>query len=391
MPDIRPPADRRAGRARARAICRCRSRDRAQPSGDGFFARLARALFGWTWKSGPTRADLEVVLEAAVPGETGFSPEERTMLQNILALRERRIEDVMVPRADIVAVQQDISLGELVKVFESAAHSRLVVYNDTLDDPVGMVHIRDLIAFMTARAAVDPDEATPGARSRCRPASTSRRSISRCRCRRPRSCARSCSCRRRCRRSTCSPRCRRRASISRWWSTNTAAPTASSRSRTSSSRSSATSTTSTTRTSTPSVVRQPDGSFVADARASLEDVTAAVGPEFDVGDAAEEVDTLGGYMMAQVGRLPVRGELVPGPDRLRDRSARRRSAPDQEGAHPPQQEPRRSSATATAGAATARRTPRAPPSRRPPRRRRRSPSRQVRARRRTAPKAPDQP
>ena len=80
------------------------------------------------------------------------------MIRNILALRGRRIEDVMVPRGDIVAVQQDITIGELVKVFEKAGHSRLVVYNDTLDDPVGMVHIRDLIAFMTAQAAVDPDK-----------------------------------------------------------------------------------------------------------------------------------------------------------------------------------------------------------------------------------------
>jgi CBS domain containing-hemolysin-like protein len=54
----------------------------------------------------------------------------------------------MVPRADIIAVQKDISLGELVKVFEVAAHSRLVVYDDTLDDPTGMVHIRDLIGYM---------------------------------------------------------------------------------------------------------------------------------------------------------------------------------------------------------------------------------------------------
>ena len=123
---------------------------------DGFFARIARALFGWG--NGPTRADIEVVLEAAGPGETGVSPEERTMIQNILALRGRRIEDVMVPRGDIIAVQQDISLGELVKVFEKAGHSRLVAYNDTLDDPTGMVHIRDLIAFMTAKAAIDPDK-----------------------------------------------------------------------------------------------------------------------------------------------------------------------------------------------------------------------------------------
>jgi CBS domain containing-hemolysin-like protein len=63
----------------------------------------------------------------------------------------------------------------------------------------------------------------------------------------------------------------------------------------------------------PAVVRQPDGSFVADARANLSDVTAAVGVAFDVGDAAEEVDTIGGYLMTQVGRLPLRGELVAGP------------------------------------------------------------------------------
>lgn len=99
------------------------------------------------------RADLKEVLEEGAPSETGFSPEESTMLRNILGLRERRMTDVMVPRADIIAVQKDILLGDLVKVFEKAEHSRLVVYDDTLDDPSGMVHIRDLIGFMTARAA----------------------------------------------------------------------------------------------------------------------------------------------------------------------------------------------------------------------------------------------
>ncbi len=62
----------------------------------------------------------------------------------------------------------------------------------------------------------------------------------------------------------------------------------------------------------PGVVRQSDGSFLADARASLEDVTAIVG-EFDVGDVAKEVDTLAGYVATRIGRVPVRGELVPGP------------------------------------------------------------------------------
>jgi CBS domain containing-hemolysin-like protein len=63
----------------------------------------------------------------------------------------------------------------------------------------------------------------------------------------------------------------------------------------------------------PGVIRQPDGSFLADARAKLEQVAAIVGPQFEVGDVANEVDTLAGYVVTQIGRLPVRGELVPGP------------------------------------------------------------------------------
>src|SRR5947208_10098265 len=108
-----------------------------------------RAVFGWR---NTARADLQTVLEGGVHEEGGFSPQERTMLTNILALRGRRIDDVMVPRADIIAVQQEISLGELIKVFEGAGHSRLVVYNETLDDPVGMVHIRDVIGYMVRHA-----------------------------------------------------------------------------------------------------------------------------------------------------------------------------------------------------------------------------------------------
>src|SRR5271163_3155733 len=120
---------------------------------EGWLARVMRILFGWL--AAATRADLEHVLTAEQP-QSGFSPEEAAMLKNILGLRECRVESVMVPRADIIAVQQDIAIGELVKLFAGAAHSRLVVYNDTLDDPVGMVHIRDLLGFMAAHAAMNP-------------------------------------------------------------------------------------------------------------------------------------------------------------------------------------------------------------------------------------------
>ena len=118
---------------------------------ESWFNRLLRAVFGWSPTS--IRSDLQVLLEGE-GAETGFSPEESRMLKNILSLRERRVDDVMVPRTDIIAVQQDVPLGDLLKVFKDAAHSRLVVYNDTLDDPVGMVHIRDMIAFMMTQAAV---------------------------------------------------------------------------------------------------------------------------------------------------------------------------------------------------------------------------------------------
>jgi CBS domain containing-hemolysin-like protein len=121
-------------------------------SGESWITRVLRAVFGW--KETSARADLQTVLNDGAHDETGFSLQERTMLTNILALRGRRVDDVMVPRADIIAVQQEISLGELIKVFEGAGHSRLVVYNETLDDPVGMVHIRDVIGYMVRHAAV---------------------------------------------------------------------------------------------------------------------------------------------------------------------------------------------------------------------------------------------
>ena len=66
----------------------------------------------------------------------------------------------------------------------------------------------------------------------------------------------------------------------------------------------------------PSVIRQADGSFLANGRASLNDITAIIGPEFDVGQIANDVETLAGYIASRIGRVPVRGELVPGPGRF---------------------------------------------------------------------------
>ncbi|WP_127091405.1 hemolysin family protein [Aquabacter cavernae] len=128
------------------------SSDPAASEPQSFIDRL-RALLGAFRPHASLRTDLVEVLDANAEGamEEGseFSPSERKMLRNILHLKEVGIGDIMVPRAEIVAVHKDVTLAELLATFANAAHSRLVVYDDTLDDPVGMVHIRDLLGFIT--------------------------------------------------------------------------------------------------------------------------------------------------------------------------------------------------------------------------------------------------
>jgi hemolysin (HlyC) family protein len=284
----------------------------ASAHGESWLVRALRAIFGW--KPSTIRADLRDVLENGA-GETGFSPAEHTMLKNILGLRERRIVDVMVPRADIIAVQHEITLGELMKVFESAGHSRLVVYEDTLDDAVGMVHIRDLVAFMTMRAAASAK--ANKRRKRPFPADLDLKAI-----------------------ELSTPLSATKI-VREILYAPPSMPVLDLLAKMQ-----------TTRIHLalvvdeyggadgvvsiediveqivgeiadehdediqPGIVRQSDGSFLADARASLEDVTAIVGPEFEVGEIGQEVDTLAGYVTTRIGRVPVRGELVPGPGRF---------------------------------------------------------------------------
>src|SRR4029079_12409743 len=74
--------------------------------------------------------------------------EERILLSNILKLRDKSARDAMVPRADIVAVDVGTSAAELVRIMSETAHSRLPVYRETLDDVIGMVHIKDVVAAL---------------------------------------------------------------------------------------------------------------------------------------------------------------------------------------------------------------------------------------------------
>ena len=100
------------------------------------------------------RDDLTDALAESATGAESFTPGERAMLHNILRLREVRVEDVMVPRADVEAIEIGTRLGDLLNLFEQSGHSRMPVYSETLDDPRGMVHIRDLLAHITRLARV---------------------------------------------------------------------------------------------------------------------------------------------------------------------------------------------------------------------------------------------
>jgi CBS domain containing-hemolysin-like protein len=111
------------------------------------FRRLARFL-GADDDTQAIRESIEEVIEESERENAQLSPQERTMLTNLLRFGETRVGDVMVPRGDIVAVEENISLGDLITRFREAQHSRIPVYRDTLDDPIGVIHVKDVLGLI---------------------------------------------------------------------------------------------------------------------------------------------------------------------------------------------------------------------------------------------------
>jgi CBS domain containing-hemolysin-like protein len=112
--------------------------------------RLYHALTGQDASSAAIRESLEEVIEESERESPAISAQERVMLGNLLRFGDLRLSDVMVPRADIIAVDESFSLDELVQLFREAQHSRLPVYRGTLDDPTGLVHVKDVLARLNA-------------------------------------------------------------------------------------------------------------------------------------------------------------------------------------------------------------------------------------------------
>ena len=137
----RPPAESAAGRERV-------SSGERPPR---------RPLLGWVRSLGrrkngdQLRDTIEELIEVgAQDSETPLDPDEGQLIRNILYLNELTASDVMVPRNDIVAVEAGTSLQGLIKILAKETHSRLPVYKRTLDDIVGMVHIKDVLPHWNA-------------------------------------------------------------------------------------------------------------------------------------------------------------------------------------------------------------------------------------------------
>jgi CBS domain containing-hemolysin-like protein len=124
-------------------------------SSDSIWRGLKGLIFGTPDES--LRDQLEDAIDRhegdpAPDAKGDLTPLERQMVRNLLHFSERDAGDVGVPRADIIAVEEDTPFADLVKLFAEAGHSRLPVYRDNLDTIIGMVHIKDVFNILATGA-----------------------------------------------------------------------------------------------------------------------------------------------------------------------------------------------------------------------------------------------
>lgn len=237
---------------------------------------------------GMLRENLSELIEESEGGEDQFNREERLMLMNILKLHRLRVDDVMVPRADIVAIEAGAELERVVEVMREAFHSRMPIYQDTLDNVLGFVHIKDLLSYWGDRESFSLIEVSHDLL--CVPPTMSVLDLL-LRMR--------------------EGRIHMALVIDEFGGTDGLVtiedlveeivgeiedehdqieP--------------------------PQLVEEPDGSLIADARTDIDEFEAHVGLDLLPEDRDEDVDTLGGLVFSLAGRVPQRGEVIFHPSGL---------------------------------------------------------------------------
>lgn len=101
--------------------------------------------------------DINDIIDTSDNSSRELTPEEKNMLNNVIGFGESRVEDCMVPRADIVGLELDTDVKDILKIFSESNHSRIPVYNETLDNPIGMLHMKDLISVFSDKNFDDID------------------------------------------------------------------------------------------------------------------------------------------------------------------------------------------------------------------------------------------
>lgn len=121
--------------------------------------RLKNLIFGRdheptlreTLEEAITEHEEESIGDTTPENDGDLSAVERTMLRNLLHFSEHRVDDVMVPRSEIIAIADTASFTDTIAIFSEHGHSRLPVYKDSLDSIVGMIHIKDMFAVLAAK------------------------------------------------------------------------------------------------------------------------------------------------------------------------------------------------------------------------------------------------
>ena len=263
-----------------------------------------RALFGVAPAS--VRDDIEDALDET-GADADFTPQERAILKNVLGLHEVRVKDVMVPRADIIGLGIDTPLSEVLALFRTAGHSRLPVHGENLDDPRGMVHIRDFVDYLAAdpRFGLAADDAP--AKSKGESFAGMKTLLSAAKILRPVLFA--------------PPSMPALDLLVKMQASHTHMALVIDEYGGTDGLVSIEDVVEAIvgdiedehdEEEEPEIAKAGDGALIVEARASLESVSAALGIDLSKLEVAEDVDTIGGLITAKAGRVPGRGEIVSG-------------------------------------------------------------------------------
>ena len=129
------------------------SPDDAKPQ--GFFRSLLRGTRIWRNGDSSLRETFEELIEQHEENEPPVDPVARAMLDKVLTVGALTVSDVMVPRADIIAVDVSMERNEILKLLVEESHSRMPIYRGNLDDVLGMIHIKDILASIVAEEIFD--------------------------------------------------------------------------------------------------------------------------------------------------------------------------------------------------------------------------------------------